>query len=122
MAQSHEQPTINKEKRKITPEEAEIIRKWYFDTSHAGRTGAEFKLLREEVRNATVLDFIKLRDDLDYKSLSNENPYVQEFMNDMTIFDLERIFEHRKDIGLSEEQFEKLLGIFGQYVQDAFRK
>ncbi len=123
MILSPEQPPTNDGKPKFSPEEeAEIIRKWYFDTSHTGRTGAEFKALREEVRKATALDFIKLRDDLDYKSLSNENPYVQEFMNGMTVFDLERIYEHRRDIGLSEEQFEKLLGIFGQYVQDAFRK
>ena len=98
-----------------------IIRKWYLDTSHEGRTGAEFKALREEVRKATVLDFIKLDNDLDYKSLTNENPYVREFMNDITVFDLERIYEHKKDIGLSEEQFEKLVTIFGQHVQDAFR-
>jgi hypothetical protein len=122
MAQSPEQPPINSDKQKITPDEAEVVRKWYFDTSHAGRTSAEFKALREEVRKATVLDFIKLRDDLDYKSLSHENLYVQEFMNDVTVFDLERIHEHRKDIGLSDQQFEKLLAIFEQDVQDAFHK
>src|SRR5258708_31857615 len=99
MTRSPEQPQTNDGKPKFSPkEEAEIVRKWYFDTSHAGRTGAEFNALREEVRKATILDFIKLRDDLDYKSLSDENPYVQEFMNDITVFDLERIYEHKKGI------------------------
>jgi hypothetical protein len=122
MAQSPELPSINSDKRQITPEEAEITRKWYFETSHEGRTGAEFNALREEVRQATVLDFEKLRDDLDYKNLTKENPYVQEFVSDMTVFDLERIYEHRQDVGLSGEQFETLLAIFDKDVQYAFRK
>jgi len=123
MTPSPEQPPTSSGNRRFTPErEAEITRKWYFDTSHEGRTGAEFAALREEVRKATVLDFEKLRDDLDYKNLTNENPYMQEFTNDITVFDLERIYEHRNGIGLSDEQFEKLLGIFDKEVRDAFRK
>jgi hypothetical protein len=122
MAESREQPSIGDNKGEVKPTEAEITRKWYFDTSHEGRTGAEFNVLREEVRKASVLDFGKLHKDLDYKNLVNENPYVQEFVNDVAVFDLERIYEHRKDIGLSDQQFEKVLAIFGQHTQDAFRK
>ena len=118
-----EQPPINGESPKFTPQERnEIARKWYDDTSHAGRTGAEFKALREEVRKASVLDFVKLRNDRDYETLSHENPYVQEFMNDLTVLDLQVIHGHRKEIGLSDEQFEKLVAIFEPGIQSEFRK
>jgi len=123
MARSSEQPPINDDDRKFTPEEKrEITRKWYLDTSHEGRTGAEFKALREEVRKATILDFVRLRDDRDYEALSHENPSVQKFTNDLTVLDLQIIHGHREEIGLSEGQFEKLLAIFEQDVQNEFRK
>jgi hypothetical protein len=123
MARSPEQSPISGDKQKFTARERnEITRRWYDDTSHAARTGAEFKALREEVRKATVLDFVKLRNDRDYESLSNENPYVQEFMNDLTVLDLQVIHGHRDEIGLSDEQFEKLLAIFEPDVQSEFRR
>ncbi|SRR6266478_3069138 len=121
MALSPETTKGNSGKQEFTPEEeAEITAKWYFDTSFEGRTGAEFKALRDEVRKATTLDFVRRRKDRDYDSLIYENPYVVEFMKDMTVFDLESIYEHRKDLGLSEDQFRKLLTIFDSSVQDAF--
>jgi len=123
MARSLEQPPINDDKQKFTSQErAEITRKWYDDTSHAGRAGAEFKALREEVRKATILDFVRLRNDRDYETLSYENPYVQRFTNDLTVLDLQMIHGHREEIGLSDEQFEKLLAIFELDVQREFRK
>src|SRR5437879_5185908 len=123
MARSSEQPPINDGNQEFTSQEkAEITRKWYDDTSHAGRTGAEFKALREELRKATTLDFVRLRDDRDYETLSHENPYVQTFENDLTVLDLQMIHGHREEIGLSDEQFEKLLAIFEPDIQIEFRK
>src|SRR5437667_7043776 len=102
MAQSPEEPPINDNQSEFTPEQRnEIARKWYNETSHEGRTGAEFKALREEVLQSTVLDFVRYREDRDYEDLAHENPYVKEFLNDMTKFDLARIFDSRKEIGLS---------------------
>jgi hypothetical protein len=123
MARSPEQPPINGGNQKFTPQEkTEITRKWYDDTSHAGRTGAEFKAIREEVRKATILDFVRLHDDRDYETLTYENPYVQRFTNDLTVLDLQMIHGHREEIGLSDEQFKKLLAIFEPDVQREFRK
>src|SRR5712692_10748789 len=98
MARSPEQPPKNSGTQKFTPQErAEITRKWYDDTSHAGRTGAEFKALREEVRKATILDFVRLRNDRDYETLSHENPHVHKFENDLTVLDLQIIHGRRQE-------------------------
>jgi hypothetical protein len=118
MARSPEKPPINDASlRSATPEEKEIARRWYDDTSHAGRTSAEFKVLREELRKTTVLDFVKYRGDRDYENLIDENPHVQEFRADTTKYDLLRIRERRKEIGLSDEQFNRLLSIFDEDIQ-----
>jgi len=121
MARSPEQPPIN-DKPKFTREQRnEIGRKWYDDTSFEGRTGAEFKALREEVQKATVLDFARYRDDRDYERLVHENPHAREFMDDTTKYDLVKIYDCRKEIGLSDEQFDKLLSVFDEGIQKRVR-
>jgi hypothetical protein len=123
MARSPEQPPKDDADRKFNPEEEkEITRKWYKDTSFEGRTGAEFKALRKEVREATILDFTRYRDDQDYKNLTYENPHVREFMDKETKYILVKIFEERADIGLSDEQFNRLLARFDENVQDGVRQ
>jgi hypothetical protein len=117
MARSPEQPPIENN-RKFTPDqEDEITRKWYNDTSFEGRSGAEFKALREELRKTHVLDFRRYRGDRDYENLIDENPHVQQFRADMTKYDLLAIHDSRKEIGLSDEQFKKLLSIFDEDIQ-----
>jgi len=121
MARSPEQPPIN-DKLKFTPEQRnEIARKWYNDTSFEGRTGAEFEALREEVQKATVLDFARYRDDRDYERLVDENPHVREFMDETTKYDLVKIYDCRKEIGLSDEQYDKLLSVFDEHMQKSVR-
>jgi hypothetical protein len=123
MGQSKEKPQVNKDDEvHATEEEREITRKWYNDTSFEGRTKAEFDALREEVRRATSLDFNKLRADRDYSRLIYENPLFAQLLTDTALIDVEMIYEERDKIGLSEEQFQRLLVIFGPEVQNAFRK
>src|SRR5438552_4856309 len=116
MGHSFETPQPSGGHESSSADESKITAKWYFDTSHEGRTGAEFRAMREELRKATMLDFIKMRSDLDYRCLMHENPYLEEFTKDVTVFNLVRVYEARRDIGLSEEQLLKLLAVFDQDV------
>lgn len=123
MAPSPEIPPANSPKREFTPEEEnEITGKWYADASFEGRTKAEFDAFRSEVRKATTLDFIKRRDDRDYSRLIYENPHVEGFLAEMTVTDLVMIYENKEVIGLSKEQFQRLLATFGEDVQEKFRE
>lgn len=118
MSSSPEFPASDNDKREFTPkEEAEITRKWYFDTSFEGRTKAEFDALRREVLEATTLDFTKLRNDQDYGRLIYENPLVGDFLTKSTITELWIIYEERNALGLSDAQFQKLVKILGPTVQ-----
>lgn len=118
-----EKPSTNIGKQEFTPEqEDEITRKWYGHTSFEGRTKAEFDALREEVRKATTVDFNRRRSDRDYRRLLHENPLVNDFLTHRTLSDLADIYEAKDAIGLSEEQFEKLLATFGPEIQEEFHK
>ncbi|MCL4538744.1 MAG: hypothetical protein M1378_03975 [Bacteroidetes bacterium] len=103
-------------------EEREIAQKWYNDASFEGRTSNEFKALREELRKANTLDFTKYHNDGDYRRLIHENPLLQEFVGEETCITLWSIYGHRDEIGLSDAQFEKLLGILGEEVRNKFHE
>jgi hypothetical protein len=118
MPSSPEIPPLNRDKPEFTPkEEAEITREWYFDTSFEGRTKAEFDALRQEVQKSTSLDLSRLRSDQDYSRLIYENPLVSDFLAKSTIADLWIIYEDRNVLGLSEEQFRKLVEVLGSDIQ-----
>jgi hypothetical protein len=123
MPQSPEQPPIDKEQAQFTPEEErQITSAWYGDTSFEGRSSAEFKALRKELRKATILDFTKFQNDEDYARLIYENHLVDEFLTEETLRSLQLIYDERQSIGLSEEQFQKVLRIFDSGVQKKFRE
>lgn len=113
----------NNANENLDPDEnRETIRKWYSDASFEGRTSSEFKVLREHVRKAKTLDFVKYQNDDDYRRLIHENPLLQEFVDEETCITLWAIYDRRQEIGLSEEQFGKLLLIFGDQVRQKFRQ
>jgi hypothetical protein len=103
-------------------EELKTTQKWYKDTSFEGRTKAEFSALREEIRASATLDFVKLQKDRDYSRLIHENPLVNEFLTEQTLNDLIMIYEDRAALGISDEQFQKLLAIFGTDIVTKFRE
>jgi hypothetical protein len=103
-------------------EEREITQKWYNHASFEGRTKLEFSALREKVRKSTTLDFVLLKKDQDYSRLIYENPFVADFLTDQTLTDLNVIYEDRADLGISDEQFEKLLTVFGKDVVTKFHE
>lgn len=123
MGRSPEMPPADHRQDELDPdEEREITRKWYNDASFEGRTSNEFQALREELRKAETFDFLRYREDDDYRRLIHENRLLQDFIDEETLITLSSIYEHRDEIGLSEDQFEKLLRIFGDEVREKFHE
>lgn len=115
MARRPGYPELNNAKEDLgVDEEREITRKWYKDASFEKRTSSEFKALREELRKARVLDFEKYRNDNDYRRLIHENQFLQDFVENETLITLSTIHDRMEEIGLSEEQFRKLVSPFGK--------
>lgn len=123
MGRSPELPEINNGLEEPEDAEArEITRKWYNDASFEGRTSSEFNALREQLRKSNTLDFAKYRTDDDYRRLIHENPLLREFVDEEALITILNIYDHRDEIELSAQQFEKLLRIFGDSIREKFHE
>lgn len=104
---------------------AALARQWYFDTSHAGHTREEYEALKQETSKSLTLDFQRYATDADYRDLmQRRNPFLERILDDEWQSSrqsfLEDIQEAKAKLGISDEQFRKILALCEPEVRKRF--
>ncbi len=106
-------------------EDTRLAHKWYFDSSRAGHTPEEYKALKQETSNALALDFKRYVKDADYKDLMElHNPLFAKILEDerhsADYAFIMKMYETRGKLGISDDQFKKVLELCDPDVQKSF--
>lgn len=117
------------DRKEFSEEEAdELTRQWYgFGRSHEGRTQEEYEALKKEVVGLLTLDFRRYVKDADYREfMEKNNPLFEKILADEKKWGEERLIHDihatREKLGISEDQFKKILGLCDPEVQKSFKE